>query len=751
MSFQCDAGLGLKLLYDQVTTGTTKLAVFGSSCSVVTQQMARITPYYNLIQGLLPVMFTILGIITALSYLSSSPTLNSRDDYSTLYRTYPSETSISLARLELCRRYNWKKIAIISESLHVCSKTAQIMSQLAKAKKLEILAITEFGDREDPLQALKIIKKMKARIIMGGFTSTSALKVFCRAYHLNLTTPKYVWMIMGWFNSNWWKLDQENITVGNVSCTQAQIIQAIDGYFSNDGLQIYDQPLDTVSGLTPQEWNKLYNQEMAQKPLRHAIDDYGSFAYDGIWSLALMLDRSISYLKRQNLTLEGFRYKSNQSIVYRNTFQNILDHLKFKGITGPVSFHDGDRLGKITIKRFINQRNVIIGQFDDKTSNTTWNNSTDIDWKTQGNSVPTDWRTITITNLNVSEMVYMIVMIHVGLVFATSCILMAIYFYYRKEPPIATSNTILDLFMGFGTLLCLSYVGFLCLENGIVDPNNKILAFLCTFRSWLLAVGFSITLGCIFANSWSTYRSLSGRSYRLRKIKKSHSYGIAMSIFIFNIILCSLRATVDQVEIFNDTIWSQRQIQSDGDIFVPQVRICRFSKYIVWDAVIFGINGIILLFGAITAWQAQRIDITNSNYVRYLAITAYNLMISTSVAVTMSIVIVERPTVRFVLISFFIILSSLSTNCLTYLPKIHQMVKDRKGIRRKSFLITTGRSKTLSMVDGHAEFNLYNVETRKQQLLSKLENEIKDLTTKITEKDVVIERISKYINDFMKK
>lgn len=73
-----------------------------------------------------------------------------------------------------------------------------------------------------------------------------------KAYHLNLTTPKHVWVLMGGLDGEWWQLDGLDMTVGNVNCTQSQINQAVDGYFSSNGLPVYNKPIKTVSGLVNQ-------------------------------------------------------------------------------------------------------------------------------------------------------------------------------------------------------------------------------------------------------------------------------------------------------------------------------------------------------------------------------------------------------------------------------------------------------------------------------------------------------------------
>lgn len=57
---------------------------------------------------------------------------------------------------------------------------------------------------------------------------------------------------MGGLNDNWWQLDSPDMTIGDINCTQSQINQAVDGYFSSNGLPIYNEPIETISGLVNQ-------------------------------------------------------------------------------------------------------------------------------------------------------------------------------------------------------------------------------------------------------------------------------------------------------------------------------------------------------------------------------------------------------------------------------------------------------------------------------------------------------------------
>ena len=54
--------------------------------------------------------------------------------------------------------------------------------------------------------------------------------------------PKYVWILQGDYQEDWWKV---NSTA--VKCTAAQMLKALDGYFSTDVLEISTSREPTIS------------------------------------------------------------------------------------------------------------------------------------------------------------------------------------------------------------------------------------------------------------------------------------------------------------------------------------------------------------------------------------------------------------------------------------------------------------------------------------------------------------------------
>ena len=59
-----------------------------------------------------------------------------------------------------------------------------------------------------------------------------------------------------------------------------------------------------------------------------------AFAYDAVWTIALTLNKSITVLQQQNMTLEEFDYNNT---CMRKTFMKYAKTLSFQGMSVSIS------------------------------------------------------------------------------------------------------------------------------------------------------------------------------------------------------------------------------------------------------------------------------------------------------------------------------------------------------------------------------------------------------------------------------
>ncbi|RDD36398.1 Gamma-aminobutyric acid type B receptor subunit 2, partial [Trichoplax sp. H2] len=162
---KCDAGTGMKVLFDLIHNPPQKLMILGSACSPVTEPMAQTSREFKLLQ---------------ISYISSSPALNNRETYPYFFRARASESKRILPSFEIFKRFNWTKIAIITETINLYTLVANEVVKVANETKTEIVTSTSFDSEEDPRKAIAKIKESQVRIIYAGFYPKPGRRVLCR-------------------------------------------------------------------------------------------------------------------------------------------------------------------------------------------------------------------------------------------------------------------------------------------------------------------------------------------------------------------------------------------------------------------------------------------------------------------------------------------------------------------------------------------------------------------------------------------
>jgi gamma-aminobutyric acid type B receptor len=154
--------------------------------------------------------------------------LSNRKRFKTFFRTHPTAILDNPARLELCKKYKWKKIATLQNDKEVFTSTVDNLEKEAKQFDIEILVRQTFTD--DPTDAVRNLKKQDARIIVGVFYEDEARKVFCQAYKEGMLFPKYIWMIIGWYSENWYLEGDEN----EIKCNKTEMKIAVYGHLTTE-------------------------------------------------------------------------------------------------------------------------------------------------------------------------------------------------------------------------------------------------------------------------------------------------------------------------------------------------------------------------------------------------------------------------------------------------------------------------------------------------------------------------------------
>ncbi|KAF4790057.1 gamma-aminobutyric acid type B receptor subunit 2-like protein [Turdus rufiventris] len=185
----------------------------------------------------------------------------------------------------------------------------------------------EISDTEsfsnDPCTSVKKLKGNDVRIILGQFDEEMAVKVFCCAYDEEMYGSKYQWIIPGWYENLWWES-----WINSSQCLSKNLLAAMEGYIGVDFEPLSSKTNKTISGRTPQQYEKEYNAKRGDGQ----SSKFHGYAYDGIWVIARTLQRAMNYLNATNKhqKIEDFNYTNHK---LGKIFLNAMNETRFFGVT----------------------------------------------------------------------------------------------------------------------------------------------------------------------------------------------------------------------------------------------------------------------------------------------------------------------------------------------------------------------------------------------------------------------------------
>ncbi|XP_072030203.1 gamma-aminobutyric acid type B receptor subunit 1-like [Amphiura filiformis] len=328
---KCNAGTGSRALFDQLFRDPAKIMILGSGCSPPTQAIASTAYYWNLI---------------TVAYGAESPGLSNRKFYPYFYRSISPATVYNYARIRLMREYGWNRVATIHENREVFKLGIDHMHDLLKEANITLVTSESFFT--NPRNQIENIKRKDAKIIIGNMYESTARAVFCEAYKEGMTGKGYVWLMMGWYKHKFWETPGEDEVI---DCTLEEMRQAVEGFIGTEGTLLNDPTTVTIANMTSTEYVGRLKSTLTQPEyLKYNYEPYGSMAYDGAWVIGLVLHEASLLLENRNTTkrLEDFTYNDSEM---KDLFFRLLADVNFEGVSGPISFINGDRIGVIQLEQ----------------------------------------------------------------------------------------------------------------------------------------------------------------------------------------------------------------------------------------------------------------------------------------------------------------------------------------------------------------------------------------------------------------
>lgn len=729
------------------TTGETivnpfKIMFLGGGCSLATEPLAALSGrFYN---------------VTQLSYGASTPALSDTNMFPRFYRTIPSEVQANSARFALMKQFGWERVATLHETQNIFSRTVDDFHmryddiyQPDEDDDEETLILRSFTD--DPEIPLRQIKEKDIRIIMGYMYEDKARPTICKASRMELTTENHVWMFPAWYESEWWL---QNDT--NVDCTDDEMSEAIENAFYVESYNFGRDPnATTFSGATNASFYEKYLEEFAEfresHPLRDDNDvphNYVPFTYDAIYAMALALHATEEELRAGgNITLANFTYADSTitDLIFKH-----LNNTNFTGISGVVRFdEDGTRIGLNAIyqlrrnedDRLIPELLAINDPADDPEDGVEF--MLDPIWRTSTGIPPSDRRTPMYNYLDRDLIITCGVF--TGLAIITAIALIVFNIVTIQKPLIRDSAPFINLIIILGCILMLATCYLLgidsatppidnrlnddqdTLDQSVIDNRNSRYGAICTWRLWLLTIGFTLSFGALFAKTWQVYRV-----YTNPKLKKEPfkmwNFLIILGILLF-------------IDVLYLSIWSgvfpfRRETKDDNDnaqdkVFIFEKCECDNFGYLIGALYVY--KGLLVVFGLFLAYESRNVKYLYINDSRFVSIAMYIVVIMVGIGAPLSLVLAVHFFINpaYGLAVFMIIISCMSCLLILHIPKFIYMWKGLdtmvKENTREEVTVSDGLQLGRSTVD--------------QSDIQTAEDDVNDLKKKLAEKDMELKKL----------
>ncbi|ROT79401.1 putative gamma-aminobutyric acid type B receptor subunit 2 [Penaeus vannamei] len=263
-----------------------------------------------------------------------------------------------------------------------------------------------------------------------------------------------------------------------------------------------------------------------------------------------------------------------------------------------------------------------------------------------------------------------------------------------------------------GTVLVYTAVILLGLDHATL-PSPHYFPVVCTARAYLLSAGFSLAFGSMFTKTYRVHqiftRSNSAGVVKNKLLKDKQLIGVIMVLLVVDIIIVSAWMGVDPMtrHLHNLTLEEHREV-----VFQPQ--------------------GLLVSVGVYMAWETRHVKIPALNDSQYIGMSVYNVVITSIIVIVAANVLGERTTLAYVIITTLVFVSTTTTLCLLFIPKILTILRkvEEDPIVESMGLKIQSNTRRLLTEDKRERFYRVEIQNKvyRRELL-KLEQELQKLGT----------------------
>ncbi|KAI4489300.1 hypothetical protein M0804_004798 [Polistes exclamans] len=630
---KCDPGVAVDRFFHALySRRTNKLMplLLGTACSEVTETLAKIVPYWNVIQ---------------VSFGSTAPALSDSTEFPLFLRTVAPDSSHNSARIALIKHYGWDTVNALSQTGDMYSLAINDLVTELEQANISCRATITFAEN-DYKEQLRNLKAWKLGMLDGD----------------------YAWILPG-DTMNRFEGPDDYISSGPEECTTSQLMQPLDGVII---VKSHDHTLKgevSYSGLTSTE----FISELAKRGV--ASSKFAAQTYDAVWAMALALNKTETELNEMNMTMAKY---THQNKTYAEYLLEQLKILHFIGVS--VWLH----IGTPPICNFlvIGHRIRKIAIFTPEDGKLIMNCPECVATRWPGGHPPAARRVYRLRVVTVAPAAFLAVTCLASIGVALAVAFLAFNLHFRKHKSIKLSSPRLNNMAAVGCCLVYGAVILLGLDNATLPKSHDYFPSVCTARVLLLSAGFSLAFGSMFTKTYRVHRIFTrSRSgvVKNKLLQDTQLISLICILLVIDGLVVTLWVTLDPMQRHLRNLTMEMNLQDRGIIYQPQVEVCRSQHTNGWLGALYVYKGLLLVVGVYMAWETRHVKIPALNDSQYIGMSVYSVVITSGIVVVLANLMSDRATLAFVTITALILASTTGTLALLFLPQLANILAGERA------------------------------------------------------------------------
>ena len=625
------------------------------------------------------------GIALVNVHTSSASILGNATLYPYSVGTTPSILRFVDALVALMKHSGWKHIGLLFQDS--TSSYSVFLGLVFKGRQMNDYEIAFSSLVTENYIPLDGIHTSSAHIVVVSVNAVLAKKLMCIVFHKDMSFPKYQWIFL---YRKLMDFSETKFQYGNTwyKCSRQEMAIAVNNSISIDfryDPENHSEPL--FSGLTYIEYTKKYisavnryNSGEYGEPVRMATTSpLGNAFHDAVWVLALALNASDAWMKRENKSLCEYGY--GQAATTHRIWAEVCK-IRFLGASGWNSYINCSKFtpGVVIMSQFVSNEALTVAIYNDN------------------EELVTSQNIILLSNpgekYQVSLILLAIFLLFVLIAFLLIVIINILNVLLREHSSVKASSHRLNH---------LAYIGCYFLLIGIIILNItesfffslKVKTYLCNSLPFLVSSGFTLVYGTLIVKSCRLYKLLvvSARSLQRPPAgNKAMDDSILMAIIVActlpNVIICAIWIFVDPIIVTSYTYLDTRTAKPSYIVFESCI-INGTHFPVMWLGILLSYEGLLCIIAGFISFLTRSISIQNFKTGNILLLSALlfvscgvglpTIVILLSLNISSDTLHISLFSVMFVLLTVFVYLCVF----LLFLPPVFTGIKDRISIRHK--------------------------------------------------------------------